>query len=199
MDFYMAMINIFAGNFAPRNFSFCSGQITSIAQNTALFSLLGTTYGGNGQTTFALPDLRGRTPIGPGQGPGLSSYVMGQFGGVEHITLTQNQMPMHTHPLAANSSSNQAGSATTTAGDASTPENNYLALSPKIGSGPNATQLKTYATAAATPVKLAGGAITTSTTGNTGIAGSSQPFGILQPYLAIYYIICIAGIYPSRN
>lgn len=208
MDFYMAMINLFAGNFAPRNFSYCNGQIISIAQNTALFSLLGTTYGGDGQTTFALPDLRGRTPIGPEQGPGLSNYALGQVGGTETITLTIQQMPQHTHALQATSNSTQAGSAIATNGDATTPENNYLALSPKIGSGPNATQLKTYATTPPapvppatpiSPVKLAGGAITTSTSGNTTIAGGSQPFSIKNPYLAIYYVICIAGIFPSRN
>src|SRR5437867_1864890 len=90
-------IRMFAGNFAPRNWAFCQGQILPIAQNTALFSLLGTTYGGNGSTTFALPDLRGRVPIHQGQGTGLSSYTMGQNGGTESETLTVNQMPAHKH------------------------------------------------------------------------------------------------------
>ena len=204
MDEYMAMIKLFAGNFAPRSFMFCQGQILSMAQNTALYSLLGTTYGGNGVQTFSLPDLRSRVPAGTGQGPGLSNYVLGQFAGTESVTLLSTNMPAHVHAQALTSTSNssQAGTAIAAAGDAITPLNNYLALSPKIGSGPNATQLKTYATAAAgTPVALAGGAITTSTTtsGNTAVAGGSQPVSIMQPYLAINYVITTEGLYPSRN
>src|SRR6478672_10112699 len=94
---FLAEIIMFAGNFAPRGWAFCQGQILSIAQNTALFSLLGTTYGGNGQTTFALPDLRGRVPVGTGQGPGLSNYDLGQVSGSESVTLTVSQMPAHNH------------------------------------------------------------------------------------------------------
>jgi microcystin-dependent protein len=94
---FLASIVLFAGNFAPRGWAFCNGQILSIAQNTALFSLLGTTYGGNGQTTFALPDLRGRAPVSAGQGPGLSNFDLGQVGGVENVTLLTTQMPAHTH------------------------------------------------------------------------------------------------------
>src|ERR1700743_3672994 len=99
MEADLAMIFAFAGNFAPRGFASCEGQILPIAQNTALFSLLGTNYGGNGQTTFALPDLRGRTVLGQGQGPGLSPYVEGQVGGAETAVLTVNQLPSHTHNL----------------------------------------------------------------------------------------------------
>ena len=94
---FIAEIILFAGNFAPRGWAFCNGQLLSISQNTALFSLLGTTYGGNGQTTFALPDLRSRVPVHPGQGPGLSSYQLGQSGGAETVTLGVNQLPAHTH------------------------------------------------------------------------------------------------------
>src|ERR1041384_6582900 len=94
---FLGMIIIVPYNFAPRGWAFCNGQILPIAQNTALFSLLGTTYGGNGQTTFALPDLRGRVPNSSGQGPGLSSYDLGQVGGVENETMTINQMPAHNH------------------------------------------------------------------------------------------------------
>ena len=94
---FIGSVILFAGNFAPRGWAFCNGQILSIAQNTALFSLLGTTYGGNGQTTFALPDLRGRVPLHFGQGPGLSSYALGQSAGTESVTLNLNQMPAHTH------------------------------------------------------------------------------------------------------
>jgi len=96
-DPFIAQITLFAGNFAPRGWAFCAGQILPIAQNTALFSLLGTTYGGNGQTTFALPDLRGRVPVGTGQGPGLSNVDLGETGGSESVTLTQSQMPAHSH------------------------------------------------------------------------------------------------------
>ena len=94
---FLGSIIMFGGNFAPRGWALCNGQILPIAQNTALFSLLGTTYGGNGQTTFALPDLRGRVPVHPGQGPGLSSYSLGQSAGAESITLTAAEMPAHTH------------------------------------------------------------------------------------------------------
>lgn len=200
MEEFIAIIKIFAGNFAPRGFAYCQGQLIGLNTNTALFSLIGTTYGGNGETNFALPDLRGRMPIGIGQGPGLSNFVLGQKAGAENVTLTTAQMPQHNHPLTGvTSNSTQAGTAVAANGDAITPTNNYLALSPKIGSGPNATQLKTYATAAPSPVKLGGGAITTTTNATIGLAGSGQSFSIMQPYLAINYIICLEGIYPSRN
>src|SRR5689334_14491352 len=105
----LASIAIFAGNFAPRGWALCNGQILPIAQNTALFSLLGTTYGGNGQTTFALPDLRGRAPIGTGQGPGLSNVDLGQVGGTENVTLLTSNMPMHNHSLNASSAAADVG------------------------------------------------------------------------------------------
>jgi microcystin-dependent protein len=98
---FIGSIILFAGNFAPRGWAFCDGQLLPISQNTALFSILGTTYGGNGQTTFALPDLRGRHPIGPRQGPGLSDVVLGEESGTEHVTLSVNEMPAHTHSLLA--------------------------------------------------------------------------------------------------
>lgn len=100
---FIGEIRIFGFNFAPRGWANCAGQILSIAQNTALFSLLGTTYGGNGQTTFALPDLRGRAPLNFGQGPGLSNYTLGQSSGTETVTLTQNEMPQHNHGVNASS------------------------------------------------------------------------------------------------
>src|SRR5437867_8649105 len=99
---FLGMIILVPYNFAPRGWAFCNGQILPIAQNTALFSLLGTTYGGNGQTTFALPDLQSRVPIGAGQGPGLSNYDIGQQGGNEHVTLTLNELPLHTHAVTLN-------------------------------------------------------------------------------------------------
>ncbi|MEP1124772.1 MAG: tail fiber protein [Ilumatobacter sp.] len=114
---FIAQISMFGGNFAPRGWAFCDGQILSIAQNTALFSLLGTTYGGDGQTTFALPDLRGRVPMHPGQGPGLSNYALGQTGGTETTTLGVNNLPPHNHGISAS-----AGGQTT-----NRPTNGYLA------------------------------------------------------------------------
>src|SRR6188508_367844 len=101
MEGTIAEIRLFAGNFAPRNWAFCQGQIMSISQNTALFSILGTTYGGNGQTTFALLDLRGRVPVGTGQGPGLSDKQLGEEAGQEAVTLTVNDMPAHVHTNSA--------------------------------------------------------------------------------------------------
>jgi microcystin-dependent protein len=169
-------IRLFAGNFAPRNWTFCQGQILSISSNTALFSILGTTYGGNGTTTFALPDLRGRAPIGPGQGPGLSTYVLGQTSGVETVTLLQSQMPLHTHTLtpSPNASSRFA--------DVSSPAGAVPATSPEAP----------LYSSEAPDVTTAGGA-------NIAVAGGSQPHENRSPSLVLNYIICTAGIYPSRN
>src|SRR5688572_5350285 len=106
---FIGEIIMFAGNFAPRGWAFCSGQLLSIAQNTALFSILGTTYGGNGQTTFALPDLRGRCPVHQGQGPGLSNYSLGQVGGTESVTLIASQLPPHSHTVACSANDANLG------------------------------------------------------------------------------------------
>lgn len=172
MDSFIASIILFAGNFAPRGWAFCQGQILSIAQNTALFSLLGTTFGGNGQTTFALPDLRGRVPVHPGQGPGLSAYSLGQSGGSETTTLLLSNLPAHSHAL----------NAVSEAGDASAPAGAYLANTGALD--------KEYKTS---------GTVVPMNTGAIGTQGSSQPFNNVQPYLAVNFIICIEGIYPSRN
>lgn len=170
---FLAQITLFAGNFAPRGWAFCSGQIMAISQNTALFALLGTTYGGNGQTTFALPDLRSRVPIHPGQGPGLSNYDLGQSGGVESVTLLASQMPPHSHPLNAN----------TSAGTLRDPGGNALA---KEATG----QTSVYHNAAPN---------TTMAAASIGSTGGGQPFTNVQPYLAVNFIIAIEGIFPSRN
>ncbi len=172
---FIAQISMFGGNFAPRNWAFCSGQILSIAQNTALFSLLGTTYGGNGQTTFALPDLRGRVPIHPGQGPGLSNYSLGQVGGVENVTLISTQIPAHSHPVTTSTNAS-SGAATDTV-----PNGNFLAEGNNYSSSSNA-QMNADA------VQV--------TVGNT---GGSQPHTNIQPYTCISFIIAIQGIFPSRN
>ena len=115
MDPIIGTIILFAGDFPPRGWAFCNGQVLSIQSNTALFSILGTYYGGNGQTTFALPDLRGRVPVGPGQGPGLSNYAPGQAGGVEAVTLLEAQIPAHAHTLQAAPVNASAGPSVVTA------------------------------------------------------------------------------------
>ena len=170
---FIGEIRMFGGNFAPRGWALCHGQILSIAQNTALFSLLGTTYGGNGQTTFGLPDLRGRAPIGWGQGPGLSNRSLGEVGGVENVTLTAQQMPAHSH--AANASGNS--------GNTNTPVG-------KVWSKDAGVQSATYTGNAPNGV-MAANAI--------GSAGGSQPHENMPPYMAMNYVIALEGIYPSRN
>jgi microcystin-dependent protein len=168
---YIGEIALFPYNFAPRGWAFCHGQLLSIAQNTALFSLLGTTYGGNGQTTFALPDLRGRVPVSSGQGPGLSNYTLGQSGGSESVTLTQSQMPAHTH--SANAASG-GGSSTSPDG-------------------------RVWAASTARDNVYAGAANTTMAVQALGASGGSQPHDNTPPYLTLNYCIALEGIYPSRD
>jgi len=179
MEAYLALIVGFGGNFAPRGWAFCNGQILSIAQNTALFSLLGTTYGGNGTTTFALPDLRGTVAVAQGQAPGRSSYQLGETGGTENTTLTINQIPQHTHPATVSIGVNDGRA------DATSPNGATLAQ----------TEASTYSAAPDGSSKINPQAITAT----VGVAGGSQPFSIMQPYLAINYIICTEGLFPSRN
>jgi microcystin-dependent protein len=181
MDPLLAMIFAFGSNFAPQGFLFCSGQLLAISSNTAVFSLLGTTYGGNGVNNFALPDLRGRAPIGQGQGPGLSNYVLGQAAGTETVPILINNLPSHTHTLNANTAAGTTGVPGTTT---------YLSKGPSTGSGPNATVENIYTTTAPNTT-LAANAI--------GLTGSSVPLPNLQPYLAISYIIAMNGIFPTRN
>ena len=173
---FIGQVVLFAGNFAPRNWAFCNGQIMSINQNTALFSILGTTYGGNGQTTFALPDLRGRVPVSAGQGPGLSNYVLGEMIGTENVTLTINQMPTHTHFVNANAATGNAGS----------PSGAIWA------EGAGRPPPSTYTTGApGSPVTMSSSALQP--------VGGNQPHPVLQPLLALNYIICLQGIFPTRN
>jgi microcystin-dependent protein len=175
---FIGQIILVPYNFAPRGWAFCNGQLLSIAQNTALFSLLGTTYGGNGQTTFALPDLRGRVPISSGQGSGLQKYDLGQGGGSESQTLTASQMPMHTHPV----------NALTDAVTAPSPTNNFLATAPR-GSNFYAPQSADATQMSPLMIQPAGG---------------NQPFDIRDPYLrdpylTLNYCIALEGIFPSRS
>lgn len=186
---------MFGGNFAQRGWAFCQGQILSIAQNTAVFSLLGTTYGGNGTTTFQLPDLRGRVPVGAGQGPGLPSIIQGEVAGTTTTTLLITNMPAHNHTATPSLTVSQ--SASTAAATTNIPGNTLVpATLPTIGGGPSSTTIKGYA-AQDNTATLASSAVSGSI--NVGIAGGSQPFSNMQPYLGMNYIICLEGIFPSRN
>jgi len=182
MELDLAVIVMFGGNFAMAGYAFCNGTLLSIAQNSALFSILGTTFGGDGQTTFALPDLRGRVPIhsGSSTGPGLSPYVLGQMSGTEGVTLTINQMPQHNHSLNVNVGGSNSLPGSSTSFAAGTP----------TGSGPNASILNYYTTAAPN----------ISINPNTvGFTGGNQPHPNLQPYLAVNFVIALQGIFPTRN
>ena len=179
---YIAEIYMFAGNFAPRGYAFCQGQLLSIAQNTALFSLLGTTYGGNGQTTFGLPDLRGRAPVGTGQGPGLGNIDLGELAGAPSTTLTVASMPAHTHAVTGTVSQPSSSAA----GNADSPNGGIPAGS--------ATD-ENYTAAGSANGALAPATVTVT----AGPTGGSQPFNNMQPYLGINFTIALEGIYPSRN
>jgi microcystin-dependent protein len=168
-------------NFAPVGWALCDGQILAIASNTALFSLLGTTYGGNGQTTFALPDLRGRVPVHQGQGPGLSSYDLGEVTGTESVTLVSTEIPAHTH-LAASAVNAAASSLAPT----DTPADSVL-----TGGG----GINIYNAAPDGTTKMNAGMVTT----QVQPAGGSQPHNNLQPLLCINFCIALQGVFPSRN
>ncbi|MFW2541889.1 phage tail protein [Primorskyibacter sp. 2E107] len=172
---YIGQALLVGYDFAQRNFAKCDGQLIAISQNTALFSLLGTIYGGDGRTTFGLPDLRGRTPIHYGRGPGLSDYRIGQHGGTEQVTLTAAEMPSHTH--------NPRLRAENRNGNVDTPEGQMIAG--------HAGGFRSQSPA--DDVVLDPAAITEQA------AGGSQPHTNLQPYLAMNYQICLYGIFPSRN
>lgn len=169
---YIGEIRMFGCNFAPRGWAFCNGQLLPIAQNTALFSLLGTTYGGNGTTTFGLPDLRGRVPIHFGQGPGLSSYSLGQTGGAESVTLLTTQIPAHSHTV----------NAADTGGNQTSP----IAALPAVESTGTSKNFSNSGTGQMSPAMI-------------NPAGGNQPHPNLQPYQTINFCIALEGIYPSRN
>jgi microcystin-dependent protein len=184
----------FAGNFAPRSWAFCSGQLLSIAQNSALFSILGTTYGGDGRTTFALPDLRGRVPISAGTGPGLSTRKLGQRSGVEDVYLNTLQMPSHTHTAVFEQKSGDVKIvAVDDTATLDSPEESYLAIT-EVG-GANAIYSD------ATPDTHLGAGSQAIVTGSVlnATTGASQSHTNVQPYLTIYWIICMFGTFPSRS
>ena len=166
---FIGEIQLVAFNFAPKGWALCNGQLLSISQNQALFALLGTIYGGDGVTTFALPDLRGRTPIHSGQGTGLSPYVIGQSGGEENHTLVTGEIPAHSHNIQIN----------TGVGSTDSPNGTYLAQNSE-----GVKQFSTSQNGSAAPVAS---------------AGNNLPHNNMQPYLAINYIIALSGIFPSQN
>ena len=174
MEPLLGEITMFAGNFAPRGWAQCDGQLLAISQNTSLFSLLGTTYGGDGRSTFALPDLRGRIPVHQGQSPGLTNRVLGEKGGVESVSLTEDQIPAHKHDFKAQAID----------GFDDKPEGHVFArnvagipLFNRIGTSSNLVQLHSESFSE---------------------AGESEPHTNMQPYQAVNFIIALVGIYPSR-
>ncbi|MBI3651457.1 MAG: phage tail protein [Acidobacteria bacterium] len=173
MDPFVAEIRIFPFNFAPKGWAFCDGQILPLSQNTALFSLLGTTYGGDGKSNFALPNMQGNAPMHPGQGPGLSLHDLGETGGSETVSLLESEMPSHAHTLMANSSP----------ADNPTPTNNSLAR--VSGATPYQTNTSTNL------VGLSGNALAP--------AGGDQPHNNMQPYLTLNFCIALQGVYPPRT
>lgn len=176
-DPFVAEIKIFAGNFAPKGWALCNGQLLSISQNTALFSLLGTTYGGDGRSTFALPNLQGQAPVQQGQGAGLSYYQLGQVSGTPTETLLANEMPAHNHNFLASTvtgtvatSSGQMLSAATTGGRAPTSANIYSTNAPAQQMLPTAL----------------------------GFTGGNQPHNNMMPYQVLNFIIALRGVFPPR-
>jgi microcystin-dependent protein len=173
MDPFVAEIRIFPFNFAPKGWAWCNGQLLPLSQNTALFSLLGTTYGGDGKSNFALPDLEGRAPMHPGQGPGLSLHDLGETSGSDTVTLLQSEIPNHPHTMRAN----------TDIADVQTPS-----PARSIARSQNANAYK--APAGQPVVQLNPGALAP--------AGGDQPHNNLQPYLTLYFNIALQGVFPPR-
>jgi microcystin-dependent protein len=194
MEAYMGTVMAWAPNFAPRGWMFCQGQTLSIAQYSALFALLGTTYGGNGQSTFALPNLASRVPLGAGAGPGLSPYSLGQQSGTESVTLNSGQMPAHNHTVEVTNSPITVSSANA---DSAAPTNGSSIAAPGVASGRDFTP--TLGFNSADPDTTLNKATSGTPVVTVGIAGGNQPHENLQPYLALNFIICIEGIFPPRN
>ncbi|RYJ44799.1 phage tail protein [Flavobacterium beibuense] len=183
-DQYLGTILLFAGNFLPANFKYCNGDLLPISENQALFSIIGSYYGGDGRTTFALPDLRGTVPIGAGAKPGHASYVLGQAAGSETNTILTSNMPPHNHTVQV--------AVNNTAANVSTPVIGSTIAAPGTPSGRGSSP--TYGYINADPNTPLNGK--TAICGNT---GSGIPLNNMQPYQAINYIICVNGLYPSRS
>jgi microcystin-dependent protein len=173
-DPFVAEIRIFPFNFAPKGWAFCDGQLLPLSQNTALFSLLGTTYGGNGKSNFALPDLQGRAPMQPGQGPGLSLHDLGEMGGSETVTLLQSEIPVHSHTIRASNFP----------GDFPMP-------------GPDVVLSSVTGETAYHPQQLAPQGVMAYQ--SQGFTGSSFPHNNLMPYLTFYFCIALQGVFPPRT
>ncbi|SFC55536.1 phage tail protein [Flavobacterium phragmitis] len=171
MDPFVAEIRIFPFNFPPRGWAFCNGQLLPISQQTSLFSLLGTTYGGDGKSTFALPDIQGRTPMQPGQGPGLSLHDLGETGGTETVTLLESEIPSHSHSLMAATSNSQS-------------------ISPTNNSFGRGNPVRVYST---------GVANTDMSANSINPTGGSVPHNNMMPYLTMNFCIAIQGVYPPRG
>ena len=184
MEPYIAQVMMFGGNFAIRGWALCDGQLLAIASHTALFSILGTTYGGDGRTTFALPDLRGRVAIHPGRGPGLSQYRLGERGGAEYVILNTTQIPAHSHASALKVSTGESTVSTAVAGNSIS--------TPGAMAGRTFTPTLGFGTAAPT-VALNAAAVAGGNTGGTSAHTNRQPF------LGIYHLIALQGVFPSRN
>ncbi|MCC5825397.1 tail fiber protein [Alkalimonas sp.] len=196
-DPFLGEIRMFAGTYAPEGWAFCAGQELPISSNTALYSILGTTYGGNGTTSFRLPNLQGRVPLCAGQSPGSSRYQAGQTGGQEQQTLTQAHIPPHTHTIVldATASLTLAQQASTDAANASTPGETVVPA--RISTGITATNA--YSNNANTTLKPMTGNATVKLEGNSGTTGGGSPVSVMQPYTAVSFIIALEGIYPSRS
>ncbi len=193
-DPFLGEIRIFAGNFAPRGWALCNGQLLAINQFAALFSLLGTAYGGNGQTNFALPNLQGMAVIHQGVGPGLSPYVLGETDGTPTVNLLSTEMPLHAHTF-TNPGVNFSLPAVTSAPTTDMPGPTAAFAPAKDLRG---AAIDTYIPAANAVNKISLPAVDL-TNAHTDIAGGSQPHNNMQPYLVLNYIIATAGIFPSRN
>ena len=172
-DPFVAEIRIFPFNFAPKGWAWCDGQLLPLSQNTALFSLLGTTYGGNGKSNFALPDLQGRAPMHPGQGPGLSLHDLGETGGSETVTLLESEIPSHSHAVMAGGNFD--------VGDSNVPTGNIMAKSASGFAYFTAQNLTPMSDSTLAP------------------AGGDQPHNNLQPYLTFYFCIALQGVFPPRG
>jgi len=177
-DPFLAEIRIFPFSFAPKYWAFCNGQLMSLQQNTALFSLLGTTYGGDGTRTFGLPNLQGSAPMEQGQGPGLSPHTLGEIGGSQTVAVTYSEMPMHTH----------AFNADTSVGQNANPSGEYLAEGKWSGSGRGTMQMYTTNAPNVTLNPMA-----------TGLVGSNVPHNNMMPYLTLNFCIALSGVYPTRG
>lgn len=180
MDSFIGEIRIFCGNYAPEGWAFCNGDLLSIQQYTALFSVLGTRFGGDGRTNFGLPNLMGRAPMHQGQGPGLTNRVFAQAGGAGTVTLTQNQMPSHNHAARCLSSVPASGQGVLD------PTNGVWAAYPVLRSDPKPTGYQATANTVMSSQALT-------------VAGGNQPHNNMQPYLKMSFIICLTdGVYPVR-